>query len=105
MTDLNDLRKQIDEIDAELLPLFTKRMECSRKVAEYKIANNMPVFDPSREEQILNNKAELVSDELKTSVREFYSSIMKISKAMQTKIIGNGRNVDLLTTFLLFHLT
>ncbi len=99
MTDLNDLRKQIDEIDAELLPLFTKRMECSRKVAEYKIANNMPVFDPSREEQILNNKADLVSDELKTSVREFYSSIMKISKAMQTKIIGAGRKADLLDSF------
>ena len=99
MTDLNELRKQIDEIDAALLPLFIKRMDCSRKVAEYKIAKNMPVFDPTREEQILNDKAEKVADELKISVREFYSSIMKISKAMQSGIMGSSNTATLFDMF------
>ncbi len=35
--DLLDLRKQIDEIDEQLIPLLLQRMEISKKVAEYKV--------------------------------------------------------------------
>ncbi len=85
MQNIDYLRKQIDEIDSQLLPLFLKRMECSRSVAEYKRANNMPVLDKSREQQILDNKAARVSDELQTPVRDFFSGIMKISRSFQAK--------------------
>ena len=35
--DLSDLRKEIDEIDEQLIPLLVKRMKVAEKVAEYKI--------------------------------------------------------------------
>ena len=35
--DLLELRKQIDEIDSQVVELYERRMEVSRKVAEYKI--------------------------------------------------------------------
>ena len=37
MTDLTDLRQQIDEIDARIVELYEKRMEISGQVAQYKI--------------------------------------------------------------------
>ena len=41
--DLQELRNEINDIDSQLQELFNKRMQISFKVAEYKIANNMPV--------------------------------------------------------------
>ncbi len=100
MYDINYLRKQIDEIDSQLLPLFLKRMECSRNVAEYKRANNMPILDKTREEQILDSKAAQVSEELQAPVRDLFSSIMKISRSLQAKeLYANNPNAPWLSNF------
>lgn len=89
MYDLKDLRNRIDEIDSQLLPLFLDRMECSRQVAEYKRANNMPVFDKDREKQILDDKASRVEAAQKIPVRDFFAGIMAISRTAQTKALAN----------------
>ena len=49
MTDLLELRDQIDKIDREIVRLFEDRMEICRQVAEYKIANGKKVLDRDRE--------------------------------------------------------
>ena len=49
MEDLQELRKQIDQIDQEMVRLFEARMDVCRQVAEYKIANGKKVLDRSRE--------------------------------------------------------
>ena len=77
MNELENLRKQIDEIDAELLPLFLKRMDCSAAIAKYKKANNLPVLDRVREKEILDNKTALADKDKSTAVRDFFSSIMR----------------------------
>ena len=41
--DLNELRTKIDGIDAELVRLFTERMELAGQVADYKRANAQPI--------------------------------------------------------------
>ncbi len=92
MYDIDILRKQIDEIDSQLLPLFLKRMECSKNVAEYKRANNMPVLDKAREKQILDSKATQVAENLKNPVRDFFSGIMKISRNLQAKELYAHKN-------------
>ena len=53
--DLQELRNEINDIDSQLQELFNKRMQISFKVAEYKIANNMPVFQSKRENEILDH--------------------------------------------------
>ena len=55
--DLQDLRCKIDEIDDELVTLFTKRMEISAQIAEYKKANNLPILMPARERAKLQDVA------------------------------------------------
>lgn len=44
-----ELRKEIDQIDRELVQLVEKRMKVSTEIAEYKLANNIPVMDAQRE--------------------------------------------------------
>lgn len=100
MYDIDFLRQEIDKIDAELLPLFLKRMNCSLGIAEYKRQNNLPVLDKQREEKILNDKMSKVSEELKIPVRDFFSGIMKISRNEQTKALADIQSaISLLDNF------
>ncbi len=44
--DLNEIRSEIDKIDDELVRLFCQRMHVAAQVADYKKANNLPIFQP-----------------------------------------------------------
>ena len=50
---LQEIRQQLDVIDASLTELFETRMELCREVAEYKIQTGKPVYDREREQQKL----------------------------------------------------
>lgn len=50
---LDTLRKDINEIDAELLVLLAKRRRISHSVVEFKISNNKPIRDEQRELLVL----------------------------------------------------
>lgn len=81
--DLNDLRGQINEIDEQILSLFQKRMEVCYKVAEYKIENNLQVFHPDRERQIIERVKSQVPDDLSSPAEVLFTNIMDISKCKQ----------------------
>lgn len=90
--DLKDLRNEIDQLDDELVPLLLKRMDISRRVAEYKVAHNIPVLNEAREQEVL----ELVAadcGEQGEAMKTVFSSIMDASRALQHKIIGGGKEL------------
>lgn len=86
---LQDIRREIDEIDSELIELYKRRMNCSRQVAEYKIKNGMPVFNPEREEQVLDSVEEHAG-KYGASARQLYSTIMALSRSLQYELLGSG---------------
>ena len=53
---INQLRKQIDELDNSLMELLTKRMRISREIAEYKKLHNMTVVQTTRYSEILDKR-------------------------------------------------
>lgn len=53
---LNSLRHQIDELDDQLLELLAKRMRVSSEIALFKKANNMPVLQTGRYDEILTKR-------------------------------------------------
>ena len=87
--DINEARKQIDEIDAELSELFMKRMKASAEIAEYKKQNNLPVFDEKREQGIIKKICEKSSQENEKFLKEFYIKIFELSRSFQQEIIGS----------------
>ena len=54
MTDLQECRKEIDEIDSQILRLFEKRMKVCEDVAQYKIETGKQVLDSKREREKLD---------------------------------------------------
>ena len=80
---LDEIRKEIDITDSKLLELFTRRMELCRNVAQYKKENGMPVFQGSREKQVLDKIAAQSPKDLEGASRLLFSQIMEISKCLQ----------------------
>ena len=87
--DLSELRKEIDEIDEQLIPLLIKRMEISGKVAQYKVERGIPVLNAGREQEILDKVEEKCGDYGDT-IKTVFSATMDASRALQHKIIGGG---------------
>ncbi len=87
--DLRSIRDEIDEIDNNIIELFTKRMNCSAEVARYKAENGIAVFNPERENAILDKVAEQAG-EYGGSARLLYSTIMELSRAVQHDMLGSG---------------
>lgn len=53
MTDLSQLRQEIDKIDDKLRPLLRERAEKSSKIGKIKAKTKTPTQDRSREKEIL----------------------------------------------------
>lgn len=54
--DLSILRRQIDELDNQLLELLAKRMRVSREIGTFKKEHNMTVVQTDRYDEILNKR-------------------------------------------------
>lgn len=90
MTELEQLRQRIDDLDRQLLPLFLKRMDTCSKVADYKREAGLPVLDAEREKRVLEDKMALLSENNRdqaAEVYEFFSAVMAISRVRQTREI------------------
>ena len=86
--ELNDLRKEIDAIDDELVKLFTQRMEVSAKIAGYKKEKSLPVFVPAREREKLADVAQKAGPEMANYTRVLYSMLFELSRGYQNKLNG-----------------
>ncbi|MGL4993008.1 MAG: chorismate mutase [Bacteroidales bacterium] len=53
---LSDLRRQIDELDNQLLETLGKRMKVAREIGTYKRDHNLPVLQSGRYDEIINKR-------------------------------------------------
>lgn len=83
--DIKELREKIDSIDTELVKLFTQRMEASAQIADYKKANNLPIYVPAREREILQDVAKKAGPEMANYTRVLYSMLFELSRSYQSK--------------------
>ncbi len=84
--DIKDLREEIDVTDEQLVKLFTKRMEISSKIAQYKKENNLPVYVPAREREKLKQVGELAGSDMENYTRVLYSMLFELSRSYQKKL-------------------
>ena len=83
--DITQLREKIDNIDDQLVNLFTQRMEITRDIAAYKKENNLPIYVPARERQKLQEVAKLAGPDMDDYTRVLYSMIFELSRSYQSK--------------------
>lgn len=93
MDKLIKARETISEVDKEIAGLFEKRMEAVSLVAEYKKERGLPIFDSSREDEVIKTNLDYIEDE---QIKEFYipfiKNTMNISKRYQHRIL-EGANI------------
>ena len=83
-TKLDEAREIINEVDNEMIYLFIKRMAAVSMVAEYKMENNIPVLDSSREEVIKTKNLDTLSNkQLEKYYLTFFEGVLNSSKEYQ----------------------
>lgn len=82
---LEECRKEIDNIDKQLVALFTKRMDVAKEVAAYKKATGKAVYDAERERKLLEKVEENAGENYGDYARRLYSSILDLSRTYQSK--------------------
>lgn len=88
MERLLELRKQLDEIDKQLVELYEKRMDICGQVGEFKIETGKKIFDKQRELEKLAAVSANVEDPFyKKGVRELFEQIMSVSRKLQYQLL------------------
>ena len=86
--ELTDLRKEIDNVDQQLVDLFSQRMALSQQVADYKKENNLPIYVPAREREKLKEVAKQAGENAPYA-RVLYSTIFELSRGCQAMRNGS----------------
>lgn len=81
--DIQELRREIDGIDSQLLPLFCQRMEIAAQVADYKKQNGLPIYVPGREREILDRVAGQAGENMADYAKILYNTLFELSRAYQ----------------------
>lgn len=88
MNKLDEARKKINQIDEQMAKLFEERMKAASEVAEYKVEHALPIFDASREQEVINKNTSYIEDAV---IREYYVNFLKdtmnISKKYQSRLM------------------
>jgi chorismate mutase len=81
---LADCRKEIDEIDAEIVNLINRRAKAVREVGVLKAKANLPIVDLEREREILRKVCRASSGDLDDdSLVKIFQKIIQQSRELQ----------------------
>ena len=84
MSDLETLRKSVDQCDLEIVQALEKRFNIVKEIVQYKQENNLEIYQPSREAEVLEKvQSYLSKDEFSEELKEIYIKIMEMSKEIQ----------------------
>ena len=93
MSDINDYRNGINEIDTRMAELFEERLQLCRKIAAYKQENSLSIRDQKVEDLKVSKQKELIKDdEIRPYYVNFIRSTMDISSSFQEMLL-NGMKV------------
>ena len=87
MDNITELRQAINDIDAQIVALFVRRMEVCGGIARVKMACGMPVLDSAREEAVLDSVAGMAGG-FGDDARALYRTIMERSRLYQRHLMA-----------------
>ena len=89
---LEELRKEIDELDRQLVALLSRRAETALEAGRLKVATSLPIYEPAREKVIYENvrsanKGPLPDIEL----THIFERIIDVMRALQRNELASQR--------------
>ena len=83
---LKKLRNNIDEVDDQIFDLILKRLDYVEKIGNIKREMNLPVYDKSREQIIIDRLTEKLSSKINSEkIKKIIDPIVSISKDLQRR--------------------
>ncbi len=82
-TPLTDLRKELNQIDDEIIELFRKRMNLVENLSYYKISASLPVEDSPREFDKIKRACTQLGSPYDKYLHFFMTGLFDASKALQ----------------------
>ena len=90
---LEEARKIINDVDAQMADLFVKRMRAAEMVYAHKKKMGLPILDQARETAVIERNTKRIEDEvLKGYYIDYLKNVMSISRAYQYRM-QNGLKV------------
>ena len=84
---LEEVRAGIDAVDTQMKPLFLKRMECGKHVAEVKAQTGGDVFVLERELEIIEKRATDVDPEIQEEYKTFLRHLMSLCRKYEYELL------------------
>lgn len=80
---ISELRARVDEIDRQIVRLLNERTQLVREIIRVKRENQMPLYDPKREEEIFEKIREANPGDLHSeALVDIYETILKWMKSL-----------------------
>ena len=84
MSLLSDWRRRIDDIDRKLVELLNERSRCALEIGKLKQAQNLPLYQPDREREVLENAERSNSGPLSdAAIRRLFERIIDEARAAE----------------------
>lgn len=82
--DLTPWRERIDALDRAILALMNERVECAHVIGQIKKKVGLPVYVPSREEQVLRNVVDANEGPLtEAAVRRLFERVIDETRSLE----------------------
>jgi chorismate mutase len=94
---LSDWRRRIDEIDHKLVELLNERSRCALEIGKLKQAQNLPLYQPDREREVLENAERANPGPLSdAAVRRLFERIIDEARSAEREAMhsGDGQSKD-----------
>jgi chorismate mutase len=89
--EIEDWRKKIDAIDLELVKLLNERAVAARAIGRLKQRTNSPIYEPQREEIILQNVSKANAGPLPTPDLHFiFQNVIAVMRSFQGSDTESG---------------
>jgi chorismate mutase len=97
---IGDWRRRIDEIDKKLVELLNERSRCALEIGKIKHAERLPLYQPDREKEVLQNAEENNQGPLTdAAIRRLFERIIDEARAaerdaMQKDELGEAKQAN-----------
>lgn len=90
---LADWRRRIDEIDRQLVKLLNERSHCALEIGKLKQESKLPLYQPDREKEVLNNAETNNKGPLSNAaIRRLFERIIDEARAAERDAMhGDGK--------------
>ena len=85
---ISDWRKKIDELDRKLAALLNERARAAIEIGGLKRNTNLPIYEPEREREVIQNVQKWNSGPLEgRDLEQIYERIMDVMRSVQKREI------------------